>query len=453
MKKVFISHSYQDKKFVELLEHQLSKHRIKTFNNYNEIVEGDNVAEKITSLIEKTDYVIVVFSKNGVKSKWVNFELSATLINEISRNEIIIIPIIIEDCEVPYSLQDRNIIDLRTVSDGRFKDLADLINSPKSTYASSELSVRGEDPDGSREYQVNQLRTAFFSNDLTLFCGSGTSYDANVPTWNTLLKKLFKAAYPQNEDVPNIDEALTFLFQKKMSVSPLIIGQYLKNLLGKSFTSEIKNALYEKCTYESNVVKAIVNLCKENLKCIITFNFDDLFENKLKEQGIKHKSIYASGQRSTSEQVTVFHPHGFLPNDKKTGNSDEIVFSEDGYHSQFIESFSWSNLVQLNHLDNRTCLFIGISLTDPNMRRLLDVSSRKYNKSGKRERNHFIIKRRHSIDEFYKEGDELQVKDDRIIKIIEKIEEQDANDLGFHVIWVKGHEEIPSILDEIRHTK
>ena len=43
----------------------------------------------------------------------------------------------------------------------------------------------------------------------------------------------------------------------------------------------------------------------------------------------------------------------------------EVVFSEDAYHSQFMEPFSWSNLIQLNKLGQSTCLFVGLSLTDP----------------------------------------------------------------------------------------
>lgn len=145
----------------------------------------------------------------------------------------------------------------------------------------------------------------------------------------------------------------------------------------------------------------------------------------------------------------MIHPHGYIPNNKAQLNSNEIVFSEDGYHSQFIESFSWSNLIQLNHFDNKTCLFIGISLTDPNMRRLLDVSFRKYSGRPSADKNHFIIKKRHSIDAFYDKSDNIKIKDGQVISILKQIEEQDAKDLGFHVIWVKDYNEIPSILNKI----
>ena len=111
---------------------------------------------------------------------------------------------------------------------------------------------------------------------------------------------------------------------------------------------------------------------------------------------------------------------------EKIDFKNEVVFSEDAYHSQFIDPFSWSNLVQLNHLNNSTCLFIGISLTDPNMRRLLDVSIRK---NGKGEKNHYIVKKRYTIEELYPESEIVKLKDRKVIPVIESIEEQDANHL------------------------
>lgn len=451
MTKVFISHSTQDKKFVKLLSSKLNEDGIQTWIDDKELAVGDNIAEKINYTISKIDYLIVVLSKSSINSKWVNFELSATRLNEISKNQNIILPILIEDCEIPYSLSDRLFLDFRFSFDDSYQKLLKALhtNSTKN-YQETDRGIDKFQPH-SYEFQIKNLQETYNNGNLTLFCGAGISYDAGIPTWNTLLKSLLKAVYDGNHDIPDIDTRLANLFQKRINVSPLILAQYLKTLLGKKFTSTVRDTLYKDCSDLSKTVDSISELSRQKrnrkpLKAIITFNFDDLIEEKLTKDKIDHKSIFSEGERFKEVEIPIYHPHGFLPRKKILNNKNEIVFSEDAYHSQFIDAFSWGNLVQLNHLNNSTCLFIGISLTDPNMRRLLDVSIRK---NGKGEKNHYIIKKRYKIEELYPESEQIKTVDKKVIPVLESIEEQDANNLGFNVIWINDFKEIPQILLEI----
>ena len=56
--------------------------------------------------------------------------------------------------------------------------------------------------------------------------------------------------------------------------------------------------------------------------------------------------------------------------------------------------YNWSNIKQINALREKNCLFIGCSLSDPNMRRLLDIA---YDKS---EAKHYAILKKEDI-KFY----------------------------------------------------
>lgn len=451
MTKVFISHSAQDKKFVNILVSRLREDGIQTWTDEKELAIGDNIAEKINSAISKTDYFIVILSRNSVNSKWVNFELSATRLNEISKNQNIILPILIEDCEIPSFLMNRVFLDFRFSFDDSYTRLLKALHT--NTTKKFQETDRQSDKFQAHtyEFQIKKLQETYNDGNLTLFCGAGISYDAGIPTWNTLLKSLLKAVYDgSNHDIPDIDTRLANLFQKRINVSPLILAQYLKTLLGKKFTSTVRDTLYKECNDISKTVDSISELSRQKrnrkpLKAIITFNFDDLIEEKLTKDKIDHKSIFSEGERFKEVEIPIYHPHGFLPRKKNLTTKNEIVFSEDAYHSQFIDAFSWGNLVQLNHLNNSTCLFIGISLTDPNMRRLLDVSIRK---NGKGEKNHYIIKKRYKIEELYPD-EHVRIVDKKVIPVLENIEEQDANNLGFNVIWINEYKEIPEILIEI----
>ena len=53
--------------------------------------------------------------------------------------------------------------------------------------------------------------------------------------------------------------------------------------------------------------------------------------------------------------------------------AEEIIFTEEQYHSAMEDVYSWSNLVQIQHMSSSVGMMIGLSLTDRNMRRLLDA--------------------------------------------------------------------------------
>jgi hypothetical protein len=82
--------------------------------------------------------------------------------------------------------------------------------------------------------------------------------------------------------------------------------------------------------------------------------------------------------------LPIYHVHGFLParfpwTPYPKGTSslpEEIVLTEDQYHRQAADPFSWSNLVQLQAAADSVGMTIGLSMTDPNMRRILDISAK-----------------------------------------------------------------------------
>ncbi len=230
-------------------------------------------------------------------------------------------------------------------------------------------------------------------------------------------------------------------FQKRYGPSALVVGKYLKSNLGNDFLPELRDALYSENPTSCDIIDAIVELARPQrdgrpLESIITFNFDGLIEENLEQNNIRHRAISAEGMRNGSSELPIYHVHGFLPRKGRIGKQAEVVFSEDAYHSQFIDSFSWSNLIQLNKLSQNTCLLVGLSLTDPNLRRLLDVSNRK---NPSRTLNHYIIKK---VPNF-------SSKTDTIDELAFLLEEQDANELGLNVIWVEKFPEIAPLLQRI----
>jgi hypothetical protein len=410
---VFVSHSSKNTDFFNSLTSSLNEKNIKVWIFTEKVKPGDDMTQVVKKALNEVDYFIVVLSKDSVKSEFVNFELSATLINEASRGENLIIPILIEECEIPSSIKNRLYIDFRLNYDTAISQLVKFLhNKKKEVYQ----SIPDKFEITTYEEQIRKLKLAENNGTLTIFCGAGISIDAGIPTWSNLLKSLLRHIYTFDKkiEIENVDTKIADILQKQINVSPLIVAQYLKNLLGKDFLEKVREILYRDCNRESEAIAAIADLSRPEregkpLKAIITFNFDNLLEEKLKNEKIKFKAIFKEGERHGEKEIPIYHPHGFLPRIGDLVSENEIVFSEDAYHTQFIDQFSWSNLVQLNHLNSTTCLFIGISLTDPNMRRLIDVSVRR---RGSVEKIHFIVKKRYANKDLFDKPE--FTKDDKI---------------------------------------
>lgn len=104
--KVFICHASEDKeRFVLDFATKLSSKGIDTWVDIWEIYPGDSLVDKIFEEgITNAQAVIVVLSKYSVNKPWVREELNASVVKRI-KEEIKLIPVVIDDCQVPESLQ------------------------------------------------------------------------------------------------------------------------------------------------------------------------------------------------------------------------------------------------------------------------------------------------------------------------------------------------------------
>ena len=75
-------------------------------------------------------------------------------------------------------------------------------------------------------------------------------------------------------------------------------------------------------------------------------------------------------------EVPVYHVHGLLPADRNEPPRGDIIFSEEDYHRVYHDPYHWSNTCQSDLFRSSATLFIGLSFSDPNLRRILDLLSR-----------------------------------------------------------------------------
>jgi len=235
----------------------------------------------------------------------------------------------------------------------------------------------------------------------------------------------------------------------------------------KEFYKAIGKSLYElrnkSFPIKSELIKSIGSICTPKMtgskvKTVVTYNFDDLIEREFDDRSMDTHSIYNSTEICSNEELPIYHVHGFLPQDETMYEGldrSTLVFSEEGYHQIYLDSYHWSNLVQLNNLKDNTCIMIGLSMTDPNLRRLLEISS------GTEERSkHYAFLRRISDENFcYKKSDKgNRVKALRNVDGAKEflnthhvLNEEIMDELGVTIIWYEDHDELPGLLTRIKN--
>ncbi|QDH77870.1 hypothetical protein FKX85_01940 [Echinicola soli] len=323
---------------------------------------------------------------------------------------------------------------------------------------------------------IKKLKQAHEAENLNLVLGAGISRPYGLPTWDFLLQKLLLKTI---EETPEKAVVLSKVFSKVFNPSPLIAGRYLQGSLFNSkdknkFEKEVRKTLYE--SFDKNaaspIMDEIVKLCaapgnSRNLDGIITYNYDDIIETKIKEKkmDIPFQSVYGQAVDPDNRALAIYHVHGFLPQEGEINELNNITLGEYVYHEQYSNIYSWNNIVQINKFRDKTCLFIGTSLSDPNIRRLLDIA----NSQKKGRKFHYIIKKKSSkvwVRERLKQilDDNPQIFNEKVkakldfdetvsllIEIQNRFEEKDSESLGVKTVWIDDYDkDIANILRKIR---
>lgn len=124
---VFISHSHQDKEFVDKLAAHLIKHNAHVWVDRWEIKVGESILEKVQNEIQGASAVLFVLSEASVKSEWCKKEISASLMRELEEKSVIVLPILLEKCQMPPFLKEKKYADFTENFDFGLKAIVDGI--------------------------------------------------------------------------------------------------------------------------------------------------------------------------------------------------------------------------------------------------------------------------------------------------------------------------------------
>lgn len=107
MSNVFLSHSHTDKSFTRKLANDLRLAGHGVWIDEAEINIGDSLIEKIREGLDQVDYVIAILSSSSISSTWVTRELDIASNREIDERKVIVLPILIEQVDLPGFLRGK----------------------------------------------------------------------------------------------------------------------------------------------------------------------------------------------------------------------------------------------------------------------------------------------------------------------------------------------------------
>lgn len=123
---VFVCYSHNQKEFAEKLANDLVENRILVWWDEWEIKVGESLRRKVENGMKNSSYLAVIFSRDSIKSAWVNEELDAAFVKQLEERRVFVLPIIYENVDIPPLFKGKKYADFRkSYSEG----LKTLLNS------------------------------------------------------------------------------------------------------------------------------------------------------------------------------------------------------------------------------------------------------------------------------------------------------------------------------------
>ena len=232
-------------------------------------------------------------------------------------------------------------------------------------------------------------------------------------------------------------------------------SQVALDRFGDDFLTHLKSVLFDRTLNRTKVHPAIARMVhptQESARlptprvfAIVTYNFDDMLEQAIKEAGYgatvhcSQRGRLVANRGGTGDRdsaVDIFHVHGIAPGGWPVDLSGiDLVFTEAQYDAQYGQESSVTRAVHRSFFTNALGLIIGSSLIDDYAVRELTEAH-----SARPGWYHYAIMRL---------PEELRSYDMQFTEETLEMLSCRYRPMGLRVIWIRDWEEIPGVLDAI----
>jgi TIR domain len=125
---VFLSYSTKDLSIIEKIAERLRESDVTVWFDQHEILIGESILEKIEWGLNSSRLCLVALSKNYVTSHWAMQEFQTMFTRQIERGAITVLPVLLEQCDIPSILAKHRYADIRNDFEFGMTELIQTIN-------------------------------------------------------------------------------------------------------------------------------------------------------------------------------------------------------------------------------------------------------------------------------------------------------------------------------------
>jgi hypothetical protein len=320
------------------------------------------------------------------------------------------------------------------------------------------------------------LKSTYAEHGIVIGMGAGTSLGCGLPTWKELLDRV-AARTVGGEDAHLLKTLYADGWQE-----PAIAGVLARKCkTNDEFRERVREALYRDLPHSSrrgvdrsnhtdfakfvrktnSTLRAIAALCavpgpgrtfapNPAVHAILNFNLDSLLQAYVSARYRKRfiRTVERASAQRRSGKINTYHVHGYLLFGELAGSksreADKLVLTENEYYESFGRPLQVFSYTFLHLLREHSCLFVGLSMTDQNLRRLLHYSYQERVEAYKEEEidppeselvRHFAIMQRSPSG------------------LLNESRETSLRGLGVQILWIDKFDEIPKLLREVYESR
>jgi hypothetical protein len=218
--KAFVSHSSKDIPIVDKIVADLESNGVSVWYDKFEIRAGDDIVDKVNEGLKDSEYFLLILSPNALSSSWVKEETSFAVLQQIAFKGIFVIPVLIQDCDIPPLLRHRRYVDFRKSYDEGMEELLKIFEENDKVLKDLSKNKIAPWPDISQpdEEFVYLYSTRFdkvFKLPLKLDAPVSDAIDYAVKTLHL----------PYRKDIPELGLRLSFSYAIVHNNQPIVLSK------------------------------------------------------------------------------------------------------------------------------------------------------------------------------------------------------------------------------------